>query len=92
MDAIVRVIYGAVLGAFDRQVAPVAAAYDETDPGAVEEGRRTAVARAATVRVHIAAPRVNCVDALAAYEAATSLLSDLWVAAQQAAHRHHAAT
>jgi len=78
MEAIARFAHRAFLGLLDQKVAPVASAYDENDVSALEEGRQNAATKAAAIRSHLAAAYSDRSDALVAYEAAKSLLTDLW--------------
>jgi len=86
MDTVVEYAYRILGGVFQTQVEPVAAVLDDSPgPDALEEGRRSAAERAAAIRVGLAeiyaangATPPSRADVMATYEAAKSLLSDLW--------------
>ena len=85
MDALVNYACRLLGGVFQSQVEPVAAALDrQPDAAALEEGRRNAAQRAAVIRARLAelysarGAGIRREDILAAYEAAKSLLGDLW--------------
>ena len=87
MDTVAHYAYRLLGGLFENQVEPVAEAYDDR-PAVMEEGRRDALARAADIRAQLAQlcaakgdrgeDVVNKEDIVASYEAAKSLLADLW--------------
>jgi hypothetical protein len=87
MDTAAHYAYRLLGGLFENRVEPVAEAYDD-QPAIMEDGRRDALARAADIRAQLAqlcAAKgdraenvVNEEDIAASYEAAKSLLADLW--------------
>lgn len=84
MDTVAHYAYRLLGGLFENQVEPVAEAYGD-QPAVMEEGRRDALARAADIRAQLCAAKgdrgedvVNKEDIVASYEAAKSLLADLW--------------
>ena len=84
MDTVAHYACRLLGGLFENQVEPVAEAYDD-QPAVVEEGRRDALARAADIRAQLAhlyvdhgGDAVKKEDVVASYEAAKSLLADLW--------------
>ena len=87
MDTVAHYACRLLGGLFENQVEPLAEAYDDR-PAVMEEGRRGASARAADIRAQLAQlcaakggrgeDVVSTEDIAASYEAARSLLADLW--------------
>jgi hypothetical protein len=86
MDTAFTYAYRLLGSLLQSQVEPLAAELDsQPSPDVLEAGRRDAAERAANLRARLAgfyadAPGLGRDDALAAYEAAKSLLADLWSA------------
>jgi hypothetical protein len=86
MDTAFTYAYRLLGSLLQSQVEPLAAELDsQPSPDTLEKGRRDAADRAADLRARLAtlytdAPSLGRDDALAAYEAAKSLLGDLWTA------------
>lgn len=84
MDALLDYACRFLASVFPSQVEPIAAALDDSiQPGPLEEGRRDAAQRAADIRARLAElyierGGVKRDDLAATYEAAKSLLGDIW--------------